>query len=125
MIDLVFDIESFEQKCVVIKVLLWPYQLKKHMVTIVIDQLLSNGAMYEHICLENINKLYKSARKFDDQQQYKSVIEAKIVSIPERFTENSPISPGPYVTVKNNGVIKSLRLFTELFYVKIKLLSNW
>ena len=30
--------------------------------------------MYEHICLENIKKLYKYAGKFDDQHQYKAVI---------------------------------------------------
>ena len=39
------------------------------MVTIGFDQSLSNSAMYEHICLENIKKLYKSSGKFDDQQQ--------------------------------------------------------
>ena len=32
--------------------------------------------MYEHRCLENIKKLYKTAVKYDDQQQYKDIIEA-------------------------------------------------
>ena len=81
--------------------------------------------MYEHRFLKTIKKLYKPDGKCDNQNQYKAILEAAMVSTTERFTENSPISPGPYVTVKNNGVIKSLRLFTELFYVKIKLLSNW
>ena len=46
------------------------------MVTIVIDQSLSNSAMYEHRCLENIKKLYKSDSKCDNQQQYKAILEA-------------------------------------------------
>ena len=43
-----------------------------------------------------------------------------MVTTPERFTENIPISPGPSVTVKNTIARISLRLFTELFYVKNK-----
>ena len=41
------------------------------MVAIGVDQSLSNSSMYEHICLENIKKLYKSAGKCDDQQKRK------------------------------------------------------
>ena len=37
------------------------------MVTIGVDQSLSNSAMYGHRCLENIKKLYKSDVKCDDQ----------------------------------------------------------
>ena len=44
------------------------------MVTIVIDQSLSNSAMYEHICLENIKKLYTSAEQCDDKKNYKVII---------------------------------------------------
>ena len=43
-----------------------------------------------------------------------------MISTNEIFTENSPMSPGPYVTVKNPSVRKSLRLFTEVLYVKKK-----
>ena len=46
------------------------------MVTIGIDQSLSNNSMYEHICLESIKKLYTSAGEFDDQQQFKAIIES-------------------------------------------------
>ena len=46
--------------------------------------------MYEHICLENINKLYTSDGKWDNQQQYKDILEAAMVSTTERFTEKSP-----------------------------------
>ena len=38
--------------------------------------------MYEHRCLGNIKNLYKSAGQFDDQQQYKVIIEAAMVSTP-------------------------------------------
>ena len=50
LIYLVIDIEC-EQQRVILKGLLQSDRLKKHMVTIGIDQLLSNCAMYEHIYL--------------------------------------------------------------------------
>ena len=65
------------------------------MVTIVIDQLLSNSALYEHIRLEKIKKLYKSSDKFDDKQQCKYILESAMVSNTEGLTDNSPMSPGP------------------------------
>ena len=83
------------------------------MVSIAIDQYLSNSAMYEHICLENINKLYKSAGKFDDQQQYKAIIEEEMVYTPVVFTDNSPMSPSQYMTMKNTSTRKSLRQFLD------------
>ena len=51
-IDLIFEIESFEQKCVIIKLLLQSHGLKQHMVTIGIDKPLSNSVIYEHRCQE-------------------------------------------------------------------------
>ena len=39
------------------------------MFTIGVNQSLSNSAMYEHRCLENIKKLYKTNGKYNDQQQ--------------------------------------------------------
>ena len=53
------------------------------MVIIGMYKLLSNSDLYEHRCLENIKKLYKSAGKCDDQHQSKSIIEAAMVSTPE------------------------------------------
>ena len=44
------------------------------MVTIVVDQLLINSALYGHIYLENNMKLYKYAGKHDDKQQYKAIL---------------------------------------------------
>ena len=90
------------------------------MVTIVIYQLLISSALYEHVCLENINKLYKYAGKYDDQQQYKSIIETAMVSSIEVFIDNSPMPPRPSVTVKKPSTIKPLRKFTEAFDVKNK-----
>ena len=52
------------------------------MVTIRFDQSLSNSAMYEHRCLENINNLYKFDGKCDDQQHEKAIIEEEMVSTP-------------------------------------------
>ena len=65
LIDLIPDIESFEQKCVILKDMFQSEQLKQHMVTIGIYKLLCNNAMYEHRCLENIKKIYTSSEKFD------------------------------------------------------------
>ena len=55
--------------------------------------------MHIDVC-KNINKLYKFTVKCDDQQQYKAILGAAIISIPEVFTETNPISPGLYATVK-------------------------
>ena len=63
------------------------------MVAIGFDHSSSNSAMYDHRCLENINKLYKYAVKCDDQQQYKAIIEAQMFATTEVLTDNIPISP--------------------------------
>ena len=120
MIDLILEIESFEQQCVIIKWLLQSDRPKQHMTTIEIDQSLSNCAMYERICLENIKKLYTSSGKCDDQLQFKEIIQAPMVSTTERFTDNSPMSPGPPMIVKKRSARKSIRLFTEVLDVKKK-----
>ena len=70
--------------------------------------------------MENIKKLYTSACKCDDQLQFKAIIEELIVSTPERFTDNIPISPGPPMIVKKCSARKSLHLFTEVLDVKNK-----
>ena len=44
--------------------------------------------------------LYKSTVKIDYQQQYKAILEAAMLSIPEVFTNNINMSSGPSVTVK-------------------------
>ena len=75
-------------------------QLKDQVQTIGNDQSLRNNAIYEHKCLENINKLYKQSIKCDNQQQFKDILEASIVSTPEGSTDNIPISPMTSTPVK-------------------------
>ena len=76
--------------------------------------------MYKHICLENIKKLYTYSGKCNDQLQFKAIIEASMVSTPEIFTDNSPMSPGPPMIAKKCSSIKSLHIFTEFLDVKKK-----
>ena len=114
IINFIIEIKSFEKHFVVLKGLLWSDIVKQHIVTIGIDQLLSNKAMYKHRYLENIKKLYTSAGKYDDQKQYKDILEADMVSTNDRFTYNSPMSPRPYMTFKYSSAIKSLRLCTAV-----------
>ena len=83
VIDYVLSIDTFEQQCVVLKSMLRSLPLKDHVQTIGIHPSLSNNALYEHKCLENIKKLYKQAGKCDDQQQFKDIIETAMVSTPE------------------------------------------
>ena len=92
VIDYVPSIDTFEQKCVVLKNMLKSPQLKYYVQTIGIDQSLSNNAIYEHKFLENIKKLYKQSDKCDDHQQFKYILGVAMVSIPEKFTDDSPIS---------------------------------
>ena len=74
--------------------------------TIGIDQSLSNNALYEHQCLQNINNLYKHAFKCDEKQQFNNIIEADMVSNPEVFTYKSPIYPMTSTTVKKPSARK-------------------
>ena len=91
MSDFILRVESFEKKYVIIEYLLHSKQLKQYMVTIVVDQSLSNIAMYENSCLENIKKLYITTGKYDGKQQYKTIIEAEMVWTADGFTNNSQI----------------------------------
>ena len=54
VIDYILSIDTFEQQCVVLKFMLKTLQLKDYVHTIGIYQSLSNNAIYEHKCLENI-----------------------------------------------------------------------
>ena len=93
VIDYVLLIDIFGQKCVVLKAMLQAPRLKDHVQTIGIDQYLSNNALYEHKCLQQISKLYKHSGKCDEQKKPKDILEATMVSNPEGFTEDSPRSP--------------------------------
>ena len=93
MINSVLLIDTVGQKFVVPKGMLQSPRLKYHVHTIGIDQSLSNNAIYEHKCLENIKNIYKQAGKCDKQQQFKDILEAAIVSTTKVFTNEIPISP--------------------------------
>ena len=88
------------------------------MVSIGLDQSLSNSAMCEHRCLENIKKLYKYGGKCDNQQKYKYIIEAAMVSTPEEITDKIPMSHITYVPVNKSCARKSLHQFSELLDIK-------
>ena len=90
------------------------------MVAIWVDQSLSNSDFYEHVGLKNINNLYKTAGKCEDQQKYKTMFEAEMVSTPEGYNDNIPMTPNPSVSTNNHIARKSLRQFTETFYIKHK-----
>ena len=88
------------------------------MTTIGIDQSLINNALFEHKCIQNINKLYKHAGKCDDQQQLRYIPEAAMVSNTEGFTDNSTRSTMKLTSVKKPSARKLLCLFTNILYVK-------
>ena len=48
--------------------------------TIGVYESLSNSDFHEHRYFKNIRKLYKYDGKNDDQQQYKAILEASMVS---------------------------------------------
>ena len=73
------------------------------MVTIVVDQSLSNSSFYEYRCLENIKKLRQLSGNYDDQQQYKSILEATKVSTLQGFPENPNLICPIYVYQRNQG----------------------
>ena len=79
------------------------------MVTIGVNQSLSNSRIYEHVCLENIKILYKNYGKCDDQQHYKAILESEMVSTSEGGTVNITIPSIQYVTVKKTSSRKPLR----------------
>ena len=123
VIDYVLSIDTFEQRCVVLKCMLQSPRLKYHVHTIGIHPSFSNNAIYEHKCLENIKKLCKKAVKCDNQQQFKDILEAYIVSTPEGFTKNNPISPMKPTPVKRPSAQKSLCMFTNVVDVNKKTLT--
>ena len=114
VIGSILSIYAFEQQCVVLKFMFQSPRLKYHVHTIAINPSLSNNVIYEHKCLENIKTLYKQAGKCDNQQQFKDILEAAMVSTPEGFTNNSRISPMKSSPVKKRSAQKSLCMFTNV-----------
>ena len=64
-------------------------RLEDHMKTVGIDRSSFNMSTFEHICMNNIKKIYQHTGKCDDQQNLKDIIEATLLSTPEVFIDNS------------------------------------
>ena len=67
-VDSILFVDTFEQKCVVIKGVLQSKCLEDNMNTIGIDQSLNNMPSIKHKFLNNIKKIYQHARKYDDHR---------------------------------------------------------
>ena len=123
VIDYILSMDTFEQQCFGSKGMLQSTWLKDRVNNIGVDLSLSNNAIYEHKCLENIKKLYKQAGKCDDQKKFKDILDSGMVSTPEVFTDNSPISPRISSPVNKPSARKSMCLFTNVLYVNKKILT--
>ena len=55
-----------------------------------IDQSSFARSSFEHRCMNKIKKMYQHAGKCDDQQNFKYIIYASILSTPEGVNNNSP-----------------------------------
>ena len=89
VIDSILSVDTFEQKCVLIKGMLQSPCLGDHMKTIGIDQSLWNRSSFEYKCLNNIKKIYQHADKCDHQQNLKDALDADMVSTPEEIIANN------------------------------------
>ena len=58
--------------------------------------------------MEKFYKLYKNTGNCEDQQKYKEMIEAVMVSIPEGCPGNSTMQPNTYLSTKN--LVKKIAL---------------
>ena len=67
-----------------------------------------------------INKLYKSFSKCDVQQQYKSILEADMISTTEVLPDNITVSLNTHIHVNNPSARKSLHHFYEVLDVNPK-----
>ena len=93
-------------------------RLEDHMETIGIDQSSLSRSSFEHRCMNNIKKIYQHARKCDDQQNLKDIIDAAILFTPEGVTDNSPNVNMTSTPAKKPSARKSLCLFTNILAVK-------
>ena len=89
-IDSILSIDTFEQQCVVIKCMFQSLSLEDHMKIIGIDRSSFTMSSFEHICMNNIKKIYQHAGKCDNQQHLKDILEAYLLSTPKGFTYNIP-----------------------------------
>ena len=93
-------------------------RLEDHMKTIGIDQSSFIRSSFEHRCMNNIKKIYQHAGKCDNQQNFKDIIDAAIISTPEGVTDNSSNVHMTSTPVNKPSARKALCLFTNILAVK-------
>ena len=93
-------------------------RLGDRMKNIGIYQSLFTKSSFEHRFINNIKKMYQHVGKCDDQQNFKDIIDADIVSTPEGVTDNSPNVPLKSAPLKKPSASKSLCFFTNIFDIK-------
>ena len=71
--------------------------------------------------MNNIKEIYQHAGKCDDQQNFKDIIDAAMLSTPEGVTDNIPNAPMTLTPVKKPSARKSLCIFTNILDVKPKI----
>ena len=59
--------------------------------------------------------IIQKAGKCGDQKQFNNILEDAMVSTPEGFTNDSPISPITSTPVKKPSARKSLCMFTNIY----------
>ena len=64
--------------------------------------------------MNNIKKIYQLTGKCDDQNKFKDIIDADMVSNPEGVTDNSPNVPLISTPVNKPSARKPLCLFTNI-----------
>ena len=99
-IDSILSIDTFEQKCVVIKGMLHSPCLDDHTKTIGIDLSSFTRSPFEQKCLNSTKKIYQHAGKCDNQQNLKDILDADMVLTPEEFIYDSPNVHMPSTPVK-------------------------
>ena len=116
----ILSIETFEQKCVVIKCMLQSSRLEYRIKNIGIDQSLCTRYSSEHKCMNNIKKIYRHAGNCDDQQNLKDILYAYMVSTLKGVTDNSSNVTIISTPFKRPSARKSLCLFTNVLDAKRK-----
>ena len=103
-IDYILSIDTFEQKCVVIKGMLHSPCLDDHTKTIGVDPSSFTRSPFEQKCLNSTKKIYQHAGKCDNQQNLKDIIDADMVLTPEEVTYESTNVPTTSTPVKNKVI---------------------
>ena len=93
-------------------------RLEYHMKTIGIEQSSFTRSYFEHMCMNNIKKIYQQEGKCDNQQNLKDIINASILSTPEVFIDNIPNVHLTLSPVKKPSARKSLCLFTNILDIQ-------